>query len=219
MSRENTIRQIHDLGVVAVIRLQDANRLSRVVEAIRSGGVKAIEITMTVPNATAMIRSLTASLPSDVLLGAGTVTNPKAAEEVINAGAQFVVSPVLNLDMIKVCNAADIAVLPGCFTPTEIFSAWDAGADAIKIFPATSLGPKFLKDIAGPFPYIKMMPTGGVTIENVGEWIAAGAFAVGMGSALLDKKAIEQGNYAILTELSSRLHSNFRMAAETYRKR
>jgi 2-dehydro-3-deoxyphosphogluconate aldolase / (4S)-4-hydroxy-2-oxoglutarate aldolase len=219
MSRKETIQQISNLGVIAVIRLQDANKLSRVVDAIRSGGVKAIEITMTVPNAIPMIRSLAANLPPDVLLGAGTVTNPQTAEEVIQAGARFVVSPVLNPEMIKVCNAADIAVLPGCYSPTEIFAAWDAGADVIKIFPATSLGPKFLKDIAGPFPYIKMMPTGGVTLDNVGEWIAAGAVAVGIGSDLLDKKAIEQGNYAVLTERASRVCSNFKMAAETYRKK
>jgi 2-dehydro-3-deoxyphosphogluconate aldolase/(4S)-4-hydroxy-2-oxoglutarate aldolase len=218
MSRKDTIQKISELGVVAVIRLQDAAKLSRVVEAIRLGGVKAIEITMTVPNAVAMIRSLAASIPSDVLLGAGTVTDPGTAEEVINAGAQFVVSPILNLDMIKTCNASDIAMMPGCYTPTEIFSAWNAGADVIKIFPATSLGPKFLKDIAGPFPHIKMMPTGGVTIDNVGEWIAAGAIAVGIGGDLLDKKAIDQENYAILTERALRLSSNFKTASEIRRK-
>jgi 2-dehydro-3-deoxyphosphogluconate aldolase / (4S)-4-hydroxy-2-oxoglutarate aldolase len=219
MSRKETIQQIYDLGVIAVIRLQDVNKLSKVVEAIHAGGVKAIEITMTVPNAVAMIRSLTSSIPSDVLLGAGTVTDPQTAKEVMNAGAQFVVSPILNLDMIKTCNAADIAVMPGCYTPTEIFAAWNAGADAIKIFPATSLGPKYLKDIAGPFPRIKMMPTGGVTLDNIGEWIAAGAMAVGIGSGLMDKKAIDLENYAILTERALRISSNFKTAAETYRKK
>lgn len=217
MSRQHTIQQISELGVVAVIRLQDAAKVSRVIEAIRAGGVKAIEITMTVPHAVAMIRSLAANLPPDVLLGAGTVTDPQTAEKVMNAGAHFVVSPVLNLDMIGVCHAADIAVLPGCYTPTEIFAAWNSGADAIKIFPATSLGPKYLKDIAGPFPQIKMMPTGGVTIDNVGEWIAAGAMAVGIGSDLLDKKAIDQEEYAILTERAARVYSNFKIAAGIYR--
>jgi 2-dehydro-3-deoxyphosphogluconate aldolase/(4S)-4-hydroxy-2-oxoglutarate aldolase len=219
MSRKDTIQKIYDLGVVAVIRLQDVNKLTKVVEAIRLGGVKAIEITMTVPNAITMIRSLASSVSSDVLLGAGTVTNPKTAEAVIAAGAQFVVSPILNLDMIKACNAADIAVMPGCYTPTEIFAAWNAGADVIKLFPATSLGPTYLKDIAGPFPHIKMMPTGGVTVDNVGEWIAAGAVAVGITSDLLDKPAIDQENYAILTECAALLSRNFRSAAETYRKK
>lgn len=219
MSRKDTIQKIYDLGVVAVIRLQDVNKLTKVVEAIRLGGVKAIEITMTVPNAVTMIRSLASSVPSDVLLGAGTVTNPKTAEAVIAAGAQFVVSPILNLDIIKACNAADIAVMPGCYTPTEIFAAWNAGADVIKLFPATSLGPTYLKDIAGPFPHIKMMPTGGVTVDNVGEWIAAGAVAVGIGSDLLDKTTIDQENYATLTERAARLSSNFKIAAETYRKK
>jgi 2-dehydro-3-deoxyphosphogluconate aldolase/(4S)-4-hydroxy-2-oxoglutarate aldolase len=218
MSRKDIIQRIYDLGVVAVIRLQDVNKLSKVVGALHSGGVKAIEITMTVPNAVAMIRSLASSIPSDVLLGAGTVTDLQTAKDVINAGAQFVVSPILNINMINTCNVADIAAIPGCYTPTEIFAAWDAGADVIKLFPATSLGPRYLKDIAGPFPYIKMLPTGGVTIDNIGEWIAAGAVAVGIGSDLLDKKAIEQENYKALTERALRVSTNFKAAAETYRK-
>jgi 2-dehydro-3-deoxyphosphogluconate aldolase / (4S)-4-hydroxy-2-oxoglutarate aldolase len=219
MSRKDIIQRIYDLGVVAVIRLQDVNKLSNVAEALCAGGVKAIEITMTVPNAVAMIRSLASSIPSDVLLGAGTVTDSQTAKDVIGAGAQFVVSPTLNMDMIKTCNAADIVVMPGCYTPTEIFAAWNAGADVIKLFPATSLGPRYLNDIAGPFPHIKMLPTGGVTVDNIGEWIAAGAVAVGIGSDLLDKKAIEQENYKALTERALRVSSNFKAAAETYRKK
>ncbi|MDD8017694.1 MAG: bifunctional 4-hydroxy-2-oxoglutarate aldolase/2-dehydro-3-deoxy-phosphogluconate aldolase [Bacteroidota bacterium] len=218
MSRKETVQKISELGVVAVIRLQDAKKLVKVVDAIKQGGVKVIEITMTVPNAVGLIKDLSSTISSDVILGAGTVTDSKTAEQVINAGATFVVSPILNTDVIKTCNSADIACMPGCYTPTEIFTAWSAGADVVKVFPATSLGPKYFKDIAGPFPYIKMMPTGGVTIDNVGEWITAGAVAVGIGSDLLDKKAIDEERYDVLTERASRMYVNYKTAKDKLKK-
>lgn len=209
MTKQEVLNKISESGVVAVIRLKDAQKLAKVIEAVRQGGVKCIEITMTVPGAVEIIRTLASTLPKDVLLGAGTVTDAKTAEDVITAGAQFVVSPILNLEVINVCKNKNIACMPGCYTPTEIFTAWNAGADVIKIFPATTLGPKYFKDIAGPFPHIKMMPTGGVTIDNVGEWIAAGAVAVGIGSDLLDKKAIEEERYEVLTERAAKMYANF----------
>jgi 2-dehydro-3-deoxyphosphogluconate aldolase/(4S)-4-hydroxy-2-oxoglutarate aldolase len=144
-----------------------------------------------------------------VLIGAGTVVDEVTANQVIDAGATFVVGPVLNLGVISLCRKRDVAVMPGCYTPTEILTAWNAGADIIKVFPATSLGPKYLKDLRGPFPDIRLMPTGGVTIDNVGEWIAAGACAVGVGSDLLDKKAIDEERYEVLTERASRMVQNF----------
>lgn len=209
MKKEEVLSKIAESGVVAVIRLKDADKLSKVIEAVRVGGVKCIEITMTVPGAVEIIRKLTATMPSDVIIGAGTVTSVQNAEDVIDAGAKFVVSPVLNVDVINVCKKHNIACMPGCYTPTEIFTAWNAGADVCKVFPATSLGPKYFKDLSGPFPHIKLMPTGGVTIENVGEWIAAGAVAVGIGSDLLDKKAIDEGNYNVLTERAAKMYANF----------
>ncbi|MFA6467827.1 MAG: bifunctional 4-hydroxy-2-oxoglutarate aldolase/2-dehydro-3-deoxy-phosphogluconate aldolase [Bacteroidota bacterium] len=218
MSRKETVQKISELGVVAVIRLQEVKKLFNVIEAIKRGGVKAIEITMTVPNAIELIRELSSSLSSDILLGAGTVTDVQSAEQVINAGAKFVVSPVLNTNVIDLCISADVACMPGCYTPTEIFTAWNAGADVVKVFPATSLGPKYFRDLAGPFPQIKLMPTGGVTIDNVGEWIAAGAVAVGIGSDLLDKKAIETEQYEILTERAARMYANYLAAKDKLRK-
>jgi 2-dehydro-3-deoxyphosphogluconate aldolase/(4S)-4-hydroxy-2-oxoglutarate aldolase len=209
MTKETVLKTIAEYGVVAVIRMNDPKKLSSVIEAIRLGGVKCIEITMTVPGAVEIIRTLSGSVPPDVLIGAGTVTTPAIAEEVIAAGAQFVVSPVLNLEVIAVCKKHSVACMPGCYTPTEIFTAWSAGADVCKVFPATSLGPKYFKDLSGPFPQIKLMPTGGVTIDNVGEWIAAGAVAVGIGSDLLDKKAIDEGKYDILTERAAKMYANF----------
>ena len=209
MTKQEVLNKISESGVVAVIRLKDSQKLAKVIEAVRQGGVKCIEITMTVPGAVEIIRTLASTMPKDVLIGAGTVTDAKTAEDVIKAGAQFIVSPILNLDVIGTCKKNNIACMPGCYTPTEIFTGWDAGADVIKIFPATTLGPKYFKDIAGPFPHIKMMPTGGVTIDNVGEWIAAGAVAVGIGSDLLDKKAIEEERYEVLTERAAKMYANF----------
>ncbi|MDP1677366.1 MAG: bifunctional 4-hydroxy-2-oxoglutarate aldolase/2-dehydro-3-deoxy-phosphogluconate aldolase [Bacteroidota bacterium] len=209
MTKQNVLKKISESGVIAVIRMNDANKLAKVIEAVRQGGVTCIEITMTVPGAVEIIRSLSSTLPADVLLGAGTVTNAQTAEAVISAGAQFVVSPILNLEVIAVCKKYSVACMPGCYTPTEIFTAWNAGADVCKIFPATSLGPKYFKDLSGPFPQIKLMPTGGVTIDNVGEWISAGAVAVGIGSDLLDKKAIDEERYEVLTERASRMYANF----------
>ncbi len=217
MPRKEIVQNISALGVVAVIRLHDAKKIFNVVDAIRQGGIKVIEITMTVPNAVGLIKELATSISSDIIVGAGTVTDAKTAGLVMNAGAQFVVSPILNTEIIQLCNAADTACMPGCYTPTEIFTAWNAGADVVKVFPATSLGPKYFKDIAGPFPQIKMIPTGGVTIDNVGEWIAAGAVAVGIGSDLLDKKAIEEERYDILTERAARMYSNFKTASHKHK--
>ncbi len=192
-------------GVVAVIRLKDGKTLPGVVEALMAGGVQALEITMTVPGAIEMIASLAPTLPAGFLLGAGTVTDAETTRRVVDAGAQFVVSPVLGLDVIDAGHRQRVPVLPGCFSPTEIFTAWEAGADIVKVFPATALGPAFFKDVHGPLPDVKLMPTGGVTIENAAEWIRAGAVAVGVGGALLDGAAIAAGRFDVITANARRL--------------
>lgn len=207
-AKSEVAAQIAAERVVAVIRLADAAKLVPVIEAVAKGGVRCIEITMTVPNVVELIRQVSATVSPDVLIGAGTVTDAETARAVIDAGAQFVVSPILNPDVLAVCKQEDVYCAPGCFTPTEIFAAWKLGADVIKVFPATSLGPKYFKDIKGPFPQIPLMPTGGVSIENAHEWIAAGAVAVGIGSDLLDKKAIDEGRFEVLTERAARLAAN-----------
>jgi 2-dehydro-3-deoxyphosphogluconate aldolase/(4S)-4-hydroxy-2-oxoglutarate aldolase len=212
MNKTEVVNRIIDSGVVAVIRLKDTNRLLKVIEAVRSGGVMCIEITMTVPGAIEIIRQLSKVVPADVLIGAGTVVDEETAGKVMDAGATFVVWPVLNLGIVSLCVKRGIAVMPGCYTPTEILAGWKAGADIIKVFPATSLGPKYFKDLRGPFPDIRLMPTGGVTIDNVGEWIKAGACAVGIGSDLLDKKAIEEERYEVLTERAARMVENVNAA-------
>jgi 2-dehydro-3-deoxyphosphogluconate aldolase / (4S)-4-hydroxy-2-oxoglutarate aldolase len=219
MTKSEILDQIYASGVVAVIRMKDQKRLSKVIEAVRKGGVRCIEITMTVPGAIEVIRDLVPKVPSDVLIGAGTVTSPETAAKVIEAGAKFVVGPIFNPEIVRLCNERDVPVMPGCFTASEIFAAWTAGADIIKVFPATSLGPKYFRDIHGPFPEIRLMPTGGVTIDNAGDWIKAGAVAVGIGSDLLDKKAIEEEKYEVLTERARRMVQNVVQAKQSMEKK
>jgi 2-dehydro-3-deoxyphosphogluconate aldolase/(4S)-4-hydroxy-2-oxoglutarate aldolase len=202
--RTDIVAAIERSGVVAVIRLQDASKLSSVVDALAAGGVRALEVTMTVPGAIRLIEEIAPSIPDEFVLGAGTVLDPETARLAILAGARFIVGPVLNPAVIALGHRYDVAVIPGCFTPTEILTAWEAGADVVKIFPATSLGPGFFKDIHGPLPQVRLMPTGGVTLENAGEWIAAGAVAIGVGTALVDRAAIAAGDYAAITARSAR---------------
>ena len=200
--------QIEALGVVAVIRLKDPATLRAVVDAMAEGGVRALEVTMTVPRAVDLIRELAPALPDGFLLGAGTVTDVATAHAVIDAGASFVVGPVFRPDVIAACHERDVAAMPGCFSPTEILAAHECGADIVKVFPATALGPQFIKDVRAPLPQVKLMPTGGVTPDNAGEWIRAGAVAVGLGSALLDPKAIEGGRWDVITANARRVVAN-----------
>ena len=183
-----------------------------VVDALIEGGVRALEVTMTVPGAVDLIRAIKPTLPDGFLLGAGTVTDAATATRVIDAGASFVVSPVFRRDVLTEAHRHDVAALPGCFTPTEILDAWEAGADIVKVFPATALGPTFFKDVRGPLPHVKLMPTGGVTIENAGAWIQAGAVAVGIGTSLLDATAIAAGDFAVITANARRTVENVERA-------
>jgi len=185
--------------------MKDAAKLRAVVDAIADGGVQAIEVTMTVPGAVELIRGLARSLPATIVLGAGTVTDAATARAVIDAGARYVVSPVFRREVIAACHERDAAAAPGCFTPTEILDAHDCGADVIKVFPATALGPQFIKDVRAPLPQVRLMPTGGVSLDNAGDWIRAGAIAVGVGSALLDGKAIDEGRFDVLTANARRI--------------
>jgi len=213
-TREAVTAAIERAGVVAVIRMKDPDKVQAVVDAIAAGGVRAIEVTMTVPGAIGLIAALAPRMPEGFLLGAGTVLDADTASKVIDAGAQFIVSPVFRRSVIAACHDRGVPVTPGCFTPTEILDAWDAGADIVKVFPATALGPGYIKDIRAPLPQVKLMPTGGVTVDNAGEWIAAGAVAVGVGSALLDAKAIQAGDYSVLRSKAERIVANVRAARE-----
>jgi 2-dehydro-3-deoxyphosphogluconate aldolase / (4S)-4-hydroxy-2-oxoglutarate aldolase len=207
-SRAAVTAQIEALGVVAVIRLKDPGKIRAVVDAMAEGGVRALEVTMTVPGAVDLIRTLAPTLPPGVLLGAGTVTDVATARAVIDAGACFVVGPVFRPDVIAACHERDVPAMPGCFSPTEILAAHECGADIVKVFPATMLGPQFLRDVRAPLPQVKLMPTGGVTLDNVGEWIRAGAVAVGLGSALVDATAIDSGRFEVIAENARRVVAN-----------
>ena len=208
MNRVGTVSRIEDLGVVAVIRLQDPAKLRAVIDAIAAGGVRALEITMTVPRAIEMIGAIAPTLPKGFLIGAGTVLDGPTATRAANAGAQFIVSPVFRKEVITAAHVRDVPAMPGCMTPTEILEAWDAGADIVKVFPATALGPGFLKDVRAPLPDVRLMPTGGVTLENAGDWIRAGAVAVGVGSALLDAAAIAEGRYKVIEDNARKIVAN-----------
>jgi len=204
MERAATARQLEQLGIVAVIRIKDPENVRDVVAALAAGGVRALEVTMTVPRAVDLIRDLAARIPDGFLLGAGTVTDAATARAVIDAGASFVVGPVFRMDVVAACHERGVPAIPGCFSPTEILDAYEAGADIIKVFPATALGPQFIKDVRAPLPQVRLMPTGGVTVENAGDWIRAGAVAVGLGSALLDTAAIESGQLDVITRNAER---------------
>jgi 2-dehydro-3-deoxyphosphogluconate aldolase / (4S)-4-hydroxy-2-oxoglutarate aldolase len=214
MTRQQIVETIEHCGVVAVIRLKDPTKLRSVVDALAAGGVRALEVTMTVPHAIELIAELAPTLPAGFLLGAGTVTDAETARRAIAAGAQFIVSPVFRSEVITAAHAEDVPAMPGCFTPTEILNAWDCGADVVKVFPATAVGPGYLKDVRAPLPHVKLMPTGGVTVDNVGDWIRAGAVAVGVGSALLDAKAIESGEMAPIIDNARRIVAGVRAARE-----
>jgi 2-dehydro-3-deoxyphosphogluconate aldolase/(4S)-4-hydroxy-2-oxoglutarate aldolase len=198
-SRLDVVRAIEHVGVVAVVRLPDAAQAQEVAGALVTGGVTAIEITMTVSGAVELIAALARTAPPEVIVGAGTVLDAATARAVIDAGAAFVVSPVFKPEVVGVCREAGRAVMPGCFTPTEILQAWEAGADVVKVFPATSLGPAFFGDLLAPMPWLKLMPTGGVSLANAEGWIRAGAVAVGVGSALVDRAAVREGRLHDIT--------------------
>jgi 2-dehydro-3-deoxyphosphogluconate aldolase/(4S)-4-hydroxy-2-oxoglutarate aldolase len=208
------VADIERAGIVAVIRVKEPGKVRAVVDALAEGGIRALEVTMTVPGAVEVIRELAPTLPEGFIFGAGTVLDAETVAKVVDAGARFIVSPVFRREVIDACRARDVASMPGCFTPTEILDAWDAGADVVKVFPATALGPGYLRDLHAPLPHVKLMPTGGVTVENAGEWIRAGAVAVGVGSSLLDTKAIAAGQFGVLRENAERMVANVRAARE-----
>jgi 2-dehydro-3-deoxyphosphogluconate aldolase / (4S)-4-hydroxy-2-oxoglutarate aldolase len=210
----HTVAEVERAGIVAVIRIKEPEKLQAIVDAIAEGGVRALEITMTVPGAVELIRKLAPTLPAGFIFGAGTVVNAETVHQVVDAGAQFIVSPVFRREVIEACQRRQVASMPGCFTPTEILDAWDEGADVVKVFPATTLGPGYLKDIHGPLPHVKLMPTGGVTLDNAGDWIRAGAVAVGVGTSLLDAKAITASNFAALRANAERIVANVRAAQQ-----
>jgi 2-dehydro-3-deoxyphosphogluconate aldolase/(4S)-4-hydroxy-2-oxoglutarate aldolase len=212
--RAGIVRQISDCGIVAVIRLKDGSKLRGVIDALADGGITALEVTMTVPRAIELIGEIAPTLPEGFLIGAGTVVDPVTARAAAHAGARYIVSPVFRPAVIEASHAAGAAAMPGCFSPTEILAAWDAGADVVKVFPATPLGPAYFKDLRGPLPHVKLMPTGGVSLDNAADWIRAGAVAIGVGGALVDPALVAAGDYAAITDRAKRFVERVRNARE-----
>jgi len=195
----NILKEIEKSGVVAVIRMNDTAKLEKVCHALSDGGIKTIEITLTIQNSFHVIKELTAKTGGEFIIGAGTVLNESDVTRAISAGAQFVVSPVMKQEVIKTAHNFDKVCICGGFSPSEILAAWENGADVVKVFPATSVGPQYIKDIHGPLPDIKLSPTGGVSLENTEEFIRMGASFVGVGTALTDKKMIEEQDWNALS--------------------
>lgn len=208
MKKEDILAMIEKHKAVAVIRLPDSKLYEPVARAIYEGGVRVSEITMTVPNAIQLIKKAADISPDDAIIGVGSVTDAEMTEKAVEAGAAFVVCPIMKKEIIDKAIELDVPVMPGAFSPTEIQQAWDWGADIIKIFPADIVGMDFIKAVKAPLPHLKLMPTGGVTLTNGGEWIKAGASCVGIGSALLNKEAIKRGDFDTIRNNAEILVSN-----------
>jgi 2-dehydro-3-deoxyphosphogluconate aldolase / (4S)-4-hydroxy-2-oxoglutarate aldolase len=204
MEKEKNLQIMINTGIVAVIRVNNASELMDTTIALNQGGVKALEITMTSPGALEVISEASKKLGTEALLGVGSVLDAETARLAILAGAKFVVGPVLKPDVIQMCKRYNILCIPGAFSPTEIITAWENGADVVKVFPATKLGPSFIKDILGPLPQVKLTPTGGLNLENTAEYIKAGASFVGVGSSLVDKRLITEKKWNELSTLASK---------------
>lgn len=213
MSRLGVLEQLKKDGGLAIVRADCVVNLVRVAEAVRDGGISSIEITMTTPGALDALSEAAKKLDG-VLLGAGTILDATTARMAIVAGARFLVTPTVERDVIEMGHRYDVAVICGAMTPTEILSAWEAGADMVKVFPADALGPGYLKAVRGPLPQIPLVPTGGVTAETAGQYICAGAELVCAGGWLVDSKTVAEGRYEVLTQRASQLVAAIRKARE-----
>jgi 2-dehydro-3-deoxyphosphogluconate aldolase/(4S)-4-hydroxy-2-oxoglutarate aldolase len=203
MSRPQQLQRVLDAGIVAVVRAPDPAGLVEVIRALAAGGVTVAEVTLTVPNALDVVREAKAALGDSVLLGAGTVLDVETCRAALLAGAEFIVSPTVNLDVIRLCRRYDKLVMPGAFTPTEILAAWEAGADVVKVFPADVVGPAFFKALRGPLPQVRLMPTGGVDLATAADFLKAGACCLGVGSQLVDPKLVTARAFDRLRDLAA----------------
>ncbi|MBI3407104.1 MAG: bifunctional 4-hydroxy-2-oxoglutarate aldolase/2-dehydro-3-deoxy-phosphogluconate aldolase [Planctomycetes bacterium] len=202
MSKEDDLRRVLDGGIVAVVRSPDSAQLVEVVRALADGGVSVVEITMTVPNALEVLRQVHSALGDRVLLGAGTVLDAETARAAILAGAEYIVAPTINLDVIRLCQRYSKLVMPGAFTPTEVLAAWEAGADIVKVFPAEVVGPAYFKALRGPLPHVRLMPTGGVDLTTAAAYLKAGACCLGIGSQLVEPEAVARKDFERIRDLA-----------------
>lgn len=196
MSAAQDLQHVLDLGLVAIIRAPSGEQLVEVSQALLEGGIDVIEVTFTVPGILDILKQVRAALGERILLGAGTVLDTESARAAILAGAEFLVTPTVNVEVIRLARRYDKLVMSGAFTPTEILTAWEAGADIVKVFPADIGGPAYLKAVHGPLPHVRLLPTGGVNLDTLGSFVKAGACAVGLGTALVEKEALERRDMA-----------------------
>jgi 2-dehydro-3-deoxyphosphogluconate aldolase / (4S)-4-hydroxy-2-oxoglutarate aldolase len=201
MKKEKILGSIIEIGIVPVVRTNSAESAILAIEAIYNGGIRAAEITMTVPGAVKALEKVADRFGDKIVLGAGTVLDPETARICMLAGAEFFVTPALDIATIQMAQKYSKPIMPGAMTPTEVLTAWKSGADIVKIFPAGNVGgPKYIKALKGPFPQIEMIPTGGVNLETAGEFLKAGACAVAVGGELVDAKTVKEGKYAVFEE-------------------
>src|SRR5215831_16701008 len=203
MSKEDQLRRVLDCGIVAVVRSPDSQQLLEVARALADGGVTVVEITMSVPDALDVLRKVRNALGDRLLLGAGTILDAETARAALLAGAEYIVAPTLNIDVIRLCQRYDKLVMPGAFTPTEILAAWEAGADVVKVFPADVVGPAYFKALRGPLAQIRVMPTGGVDLTTAAAFLKAGACCLGVGSQLVDPKLVAERKFDRIRELAA----------------
>ncbi len=199
MTGQSIVQRLLDTGALGIIRIKTAEDLIRIAQALHDGGLSCLEITMNTPGALRAIEEAQEKLP-EVLMGAGTVLDAATARQAILAGAQFLVTPTVKLDVLEMAHRYGVPAIIGAMTPTEILTAWEAGAAMVKVFPASVLGPKYIQEVHGPLPQVPLVPTGGITAENAGDFIKAGAALVCVGSWLVDKKAVAEGRYEVLTQ-------------------
>ena len=212
MTRDDVLKTLCDVGIVPVVRARSADVLTDIAKALLEGGVPITEVTMTVPGAVDGIGRLIETFGAEVLVGVGSVTTAEQADEAMDAGAQFVVGPVLVPEVIAAAKGRDTAVIPGAYSATEVFQAHSLGADIVKVFPASVGGPAYFKALLAPMPFLKLLPTGGVNLETAGAFIKAGAVTLGAGSALIEKQAVADGDWARITHLAARFREEVEKA-------
>jgi 2-dehydro-3-deoxyphosphogluconate aldolase/(4S)-4-hydroxy-2-oxoglutarate aldolase len=215
MNQSGALNLILETGVVAIMRAKSSDQLLEAAEAVLAGSVKAIEVTMTTPNAIEVIKQATEKFGSEVSFGVGSVLDPETARAAILAGAQFVVCPTLNVKTIELCKRYSIPVMPGAYTATEILTAWEAGADVVKVFPASIGGPSLIKALKGPLPQVRLAAVGGVDLSNTADFFRAGVECVGVGGELVNQKLLEAGDFSAITERAR----GFRQQADLGRKK
>lgn len=215
MDSTHQVHMIQDFGIIAIVRLDTSSELVEAAEAIAEGGIKVIEFTMTIPHALKVLEQAASKFGDEILLGAGTILDPETARAAILSGAQFIVAPTLKPSVIEICRRYSKVCIPGAYTPTEILTAWECGADFIKVFPAEALGPQYIKAVRAPFPQVKLIPVGGVSLENIPTFLKAGAAAVAVGSNLVNKQLVLEHRFDDLNQLARKYVEAVRIARQS----